>query len=190
MDHWVQSIVSQAGRSWQMECRWEEAVLCLLWRWISLTSRTSLSRRFCLKLAGEIFPERQDWQEDLNHLGSVFCCPYQFPCAIRQEVSAASVLPLFTTDGQRTRKQIPIDNLLSRAAGNGQCLGLVQAAQSTRGQGLPSCGSLTSLCSLSAETSTMQPVDLSPEEISCPLTSELPVIHQHNPMQKFNMKNG
>lgn len=53
MDHWVQSIVSQAGRSWQMECRWEEAVLCLLWRWISLTSRTSLSRRFCLKLAGE-----------------------------------------------------------------------------------------------------------------------------------------
>lgn len=122
--------------------------------------------------------------------GNVFCCPYQFPCAIRQEVPAASVLPLFTTDGQRTRKQIPIDNLLSRAAGNGQCLGLVQAAQSTRGQGLPSCGSLTSLCSLSAETSTMQPVDLSPEEISCPLTSELPVIHQHNPMQKFNMKNG
>lgn len=49
---------------------------------------------------------------------------------------------------------------------------------------------LTSLCSLSAETSTMQLVDLSPEGISCPLTSELPVIHQHNPRQKFNIKNG
>lgn len=53
MGHWVQSIVSLAGRSWQRECRWEEAVLCLLWRWIGLTFRTSPSCRFCLKLAGE-----------------------------------------------------------------------------------------------------------------------------------------
>lgn len=141
MGHWVQSTVSLTGRSWQRECRWEEAVLCLLWRWIGLTSEQVPLADFAWSLLERIFPERQDRQEDLNQPGSVFCCPYQFPCAIRQEVPAASVLPVFTTDSQRTQKQIPIDNLLSRAAGNSQCLGLVQAAQSTRGQGLPSCGS-------------------------------------------------
>lgn len=83
---------------------------------------------FAWSLLERIFPERQDQQEDLNESGNVFCYPYQLPCAIRQEVPPATVLPLFTTDGQRTGKQIPIDNLLSRAAGNSQCLGLVQAA--------------------------------------------------------------
>lgn len=36
----------------------------------------------------------------------------------------------------------------------------------------------------SAETSTMQLVDPSPADISCPLTSELPVIRQQNPIEQ------
>lgn len=76
---------------------------------------------------------RTCWKRVLLSLPVSLCHQTGGPCS--------QCLSLLTTDGRRTQKQTPIDNLLSRAAGNGQCLGLVQAAPSTKRRELLSCGS-------------------------------------------------
>lgn len=176
-----------ARRSRLRERRWKDAVLhcaCFGDASASPPERVPLAN-FTGSFLERIFPERQDQQEDQNLLGNAFCCPYQFPCATRREVPAV-FLCLLPMVGELKNK-LPLTICYHVQLETASAWDLSKQLQALKGENCCPVA-LTTHSSLPAETSTTESADPSPGEISCALTSELPVIHHRNHRLKVNRK--